>query len=726
MKIARSFPFVLTCLLAVFAGREGNAVEGKWTPQQLRELDPKWLRELGLTLPVDKLWGPDGGGLLASVPSLDGCSSGFISAEGLVLTNHHCAYGILQLHSTPERDLIKNGFLARTRAEELSGRGERATLPVRITDVTAEVQAAVPAGADDLARYKAIQRKTKELVAACEKQPNRRCQVATYDGGVQYLLHEGAEYPDVRLVYAPPDSVGEYGGEIDNYAWPRHTGDFAILRIYAGADNNPAPRSDSNVPYRPQHFFPISTQGAEPGDFVLVAGYPGFTFRSYVDAEARERAELFFPRQAALYKDWIGLMQAASAEDTAGHIAVAARIKSAANNEKRALGRAEAIRRGGLLARKRQDEQKVLDWADRRPEHRAAADAYRELTRLTEGKLATWDRDFLLGEAKNGAKPLEAALSLVRWATERGKPDLERDPAYMERNRDKAAESLRNAQKQMYLPAEEALLADTLARFAALPEGSRVPAAERLIGTDRTPAAVRARAREVLARTRVTDAEERAKMFGESAEQLRARRDPLLDLAFGLQEELLALQERTETFQGAVSRLRPAWRKAVRAHAGRPIDPDGNATLRVSFAHVKGYSPRDAVWMEPQTTVAGMAAKSTGEAPFDAPDDLLAAAPAAAKSRWAAPKLGDVPVNFLTDGDTAGGSSGSPVLNGRGELVGVNFDRVWENVGSDFGYDPKIARNVNADVRYLLWLLETQHGDAAAPLLRELGVPPAR
>jgi hypothetical protein len=729
MTIARRIPFVLTCLLAVFAGREGSAVEGKWTPQQLRELDPKWLRELGLTLPVEKLWGPDGGGLLASVPSLDGCSSGFVSAEGLVITNHHCAYGILQLHSTPEKDLIKNGFLARTRAEELSGRGERATLPVRITDVTAEIQAAVPAGADDLARFQAIERKTKELVAACEKQPNRRCQVATYDGGVQYLLHEGAEYPDVRLVYAPPDSVGEYGGETDNYAWPRHTGDFAILRIYAGADNNPAPRSDGgagNVPYRPQHFFPISTKGIEPGDFVLVAGYPGFTFRSYVDAEARERAELFYPRQAALYKDWIGLMQAASAEDTAGHIAVAARIKSAANNEKRALGRAEAIRRGGLLARKRQDEQKVLAWADSRPEHQAAAEAYRELTRLTEERLKTWDRDFLLGEAKNGAKPLEVALSLTRWATERAKPDLERDPAYMDRNRDKAAESLRNAQKQMYPPAEEALLADTLTRFAALPEGSRVPAVERLLGGERAPAAIRARAHEVLSRTRVTDAEERAKMFGESAEQLRARRDPLLDLAFGLQEELIALQERNERHQGAVSRLRPVWRRAVRAQAGRPIDPDGNATLRVSFAHVKGYSPRDAVWMEPRTTVAGMAAKSTGEAPFDAPDDLLAAAPAAPKSRWAAPKLGDVPVNFLTDGDTAGGSSGSPVLNGRGELVGVNFDRVWENVGSDFGYDPKIARNVNADVRYLLWLLETEHGAAAAPLLRELGIEPAR
>lgn len=726
MKTAR---LALSILALALVAKEVSALEGKWTPQQILELDPKWLREIGLEIPPEKLWSKDGAGLLEAVPSIEGCSNGFISAEGLMITNHHCAFGILQQHSTPENDLIANGFLARSRAEELGGTGTRATLPFRIHDKTAEIEAVAAGEKDDLARYRAIERKKKELVAECERQPNRRCQVATFDGGVQYLLFENIEYPDVRVVYAPPSAVGEYGGEIDNYAWPRHTGDFALLRVYAKPDGQPAAKSEANVPYRPRHHFPISLDGVHEGDFVLVAGYPGFTYRSYVEAEARERAEMFFPRQAALYRTWIDLMESATEKDPAGRIAVASRIKSAANNEKRALGRAEAVRRGAMIAKKKAAEQEVLAWAEKRPDQRPAVAAYRELNRLMEERLKTWDRDFLLGEVKNGARPLDLAVTVTRWARERTRPDLERDTAYMERNREKAAETLRNDQKRIYLPAEEAILADLLTRFAALPEGSRVEAVERLLGGDRTPEGIRARAKDVLARTRITDPEERARMFGETPEQLRARRDPLLDLAAGLQTELLALEERNHRFQGAVSRLRPMWRRAVAARAaesGRQVDPDGNATLRVSFARVQGYSPREAVRMEPHTTVAGMAAKHTGEPPFDAPDVLLAAAPSAPRSRWADPKLGDVPVDFLSDADTAGGSSGSPVLNGRGELVGVNFDRVWENVGSDFGWDQRVARNVNADVRYLFWLLETTYGDDARPLLREMGVDQAR
>jgi hypothetical protein len=211
------------------------------------------------------------------------------------------------------------------------------------------------------------------------------------------------------------------------------------------------------------------------------------------------------------------------------------------------------------------------------------------------------------------------------------------------------------------------------------------------------------------------------KMYGESEAQLRARHDPLLDLAFGLDRELLDRKEREDRFKGAASRLRPVWMRAVVSHAGKPVAMDANGTLRVSFAHVQGYEPRDAVRYEPRTTLAGVVEKHTGEEPFDAPDELLAAAPSAPRSRWADPALKDVPVDFLADADTTGGSSGSPVVNGRGELVGVNFDRVWENVANDFGYVPEVARNVSVDVRYLLWILESLQGEAARTLLKELG-----
>jgi hypothetical protein len=717
MRIRAAAVFTLG-LWAACAG--AFAVEGKWTPEQVLQHDPKWLRELGLEIPPQKLWTAEGAGLLDAAVKIDGCTAGFISSQGLMITNHHCAFSILQQHSTPERDLITHGFLARTPAEELPGSGVRATIPHRMTDVTREVEAAAPAGADDLARFRAIERKQKEMVAACEKAEHHRCQVAAFDGGLRYVLIDSLEFPDVRLVYAPPGAVGDFGGEIDNWSWPRHVGDFALLRVYAGPGGQPAPKAEANVAYRPRHFFPVSPRGAEPDSFVMVAGYPGLTFRSYTEAEMRERAELFYPRRAELYRAWIDRMEAASKTDEAVRIALADRIKGLANQEKNSRGQVAGIRRGQILEKKAAAEKEILAWAAKRPEQREAVAAHDELARMIAERRRTWERDFLLTLMKFGPKPLDLALTLARWAGEKAKPDLEREPDYQERNRERLGERLEREQKRLDAPTDAALLTDVFTRFAAMPEGNRVPAVESFIAGDRE--AIRARVDDLLARTKVTDLAERKRMFEESEEQLRARHDPLLDLAFALDRELRALKEQDDRFQGAVSRLRPRWQRAVIAHAGRPVAPDANGTLRVAFAHVKGYSPRDGAWMLPQTTVGGVVEKNTGEPPFNAPPELLAAAPKAPASRWADPRLKDVPVDFLADADTTGGNSGSPVVNGRGELVGVNFDRVWENVANDFGYNPDVARNISGDVRYMLWLMQALHGDAAGPLLEEMGV----
>jgi hypothetical protein len=698
------------------------AGEGKWTPGQILELDPAWLREQGLQVAPETLWSRDGGGLLEAAVRIGGCTAGFISERGLLITNHHCAFSILQQHSTPQRDLITKGFLAHAPGEELPGSGIRATIPHRVTDVTAEVEAAVPAGADDLQRYQAIERKKKELVAACEHQALRRCEVAAFDGGVRYVLNESLEYPDVRLVYAPPRAVGEYGGEVDNWSWPRHTGDFALLRVYSAPDGQPAARADANVPYHPKHFFPVAAEGVENNSFVMLAGYPGRTFRSYTAAEMAERAELFYPGMSALYRAWLDIMEAASAQDETARIALADRIKGLENNEKNARGQMAGIRRGHILEKKAESEKAIVAWVAQHPTQQDAVAARDELGRLVAARRHTWDRDFLLDQMYRGPKPLDLALSLARWAGEKAKPDLEREPEYQERNRDILRERLEREQKRMHLATEAALLTDLLTRLTGLPPDIQVPAVEAFAGGARDRIALRLRVDDLLAHSKVTDLAERQKMFGESSEQLHARHDPLLDLAFGLDAELRALKERNNRFDGAVSRLRPRWQRAVMAHAGKPIAPDANGTLRVTLGHVQGYSPRDGVWMRPQTTLAGVVEKSTGVEPFAAPPALLAAAPQGPRSRWAASKLKDVPVDFLADADTTGGNSGSPVLNRKGELVGVNFDRVWENVANDFGYDPDVARNVSVDVRYLLWMLEALDGDAARPLLEEMGV----
>ncbi len=541
---------------------------------------------------------------------------------------------------------------------------------------------------------------------------------------MRYQLIESVEFPDVRLVYAPPLAVGEYGGEIDNWSWPRHTGDFALVRVYGGGGTEPTPYAAANLPYRPKRFFPISTRGLSEGDFVMVLGYPGSTWRASIAAEMRERHERLFPQRAALYRHWINLMEAAGEADAAARIALADRVKTLANREKNSRGQVEGIRRGGLVEKKTQADAAVLAWA--KAERPAAVVAYTGLEALVNERVATWERDFQLSQIRSGSKPLALAITLTRLARERALPDLERDAEYQERNWARLADEAERDQKRLHPTTERALLIDQLGRLAALPEGQRLAAVESLLGEGREGAAraeaVAAAADRLLAGTRLLDPGERAKILAESVEAQRARRDLLLDFAHAVNDEIIRLERWDKAIRGAISRLRPEWRRAVATHQGTPLDPDANGTLRVSFAHVRGYGPRDGVWMKPFTTLSGVVEKHTGSEPFDAPRAVLDAAPSARSSRWADPRLGDVPACFLATGDTTGGNSGSPVVNGRGELVGVNFDRVWENVANDFGYNPEVARNISADVRYLLWMLESLGGERARWLLQELGV----
>ncbi|HET7434793.1 MAG TPA: S46 family peptidase [Thermoanaerobaculia bacterium] len=683
-------------IIALLAALPLHAVEGKWTPQQVLQLDAAWLKKQGLQLPPSRLWDGDRGtGLLAATINTGGCSGGFISAEGLFITNHHCLFGVLQEHATPENDIITNGFLARTKETELRSRTLRITIPHRFTDVTKEVLAAVPNGASDAERHRAIARKQEELVAACEKQAARRCLVAAHDGGVQYVLQETIELSDIRLVYAPPRAVGEYGGEVDNWMWPRHTGDFAIGRVY-GADGKP---------YHPEFFFPISTAGAKKDDFVMVLGYPGITYRSLTANEMAER-HLYFTRRATLYREWIDLLEANARGNAAAEIAVADNVKTLANRQKNAEGQLAGFKRGDILGKRRAADDAVLAFAKKNEAHRGALAAYDELAAMAKEQSTSFDRDFLLTHinvlpaslGQMGPKSLIFAATIARAANARAAAENEREPLFAARTIGRVRERMEREQKNYYEPADKALLASFVKHAKELPEGQHIAALDSITNID-----------QLYASTKLLDVNERMKMFDETAEQLHARHDPLVELGFALAGELRALNEKRDRWDGAISRLRPEWRRAVIAHAGKPVAPDANSTLRVSFAHVQGYEPRDGVFYTPFTTLGGAVDKHTNEEPFDMPDALLAAAKGHEET----------PLDFLADADTTGGNSGSPVVNGKGELVGVNFDRVWENVANDFGYMPDVNRNISVDVRYLLWML--RNVDHATELLKELG-----
>jgi hypothetical protein len=701
---------VIRCLLSSLLAVPAFAGDGKWTPQQVLAQGPAWVKAQGFGLPLERLWDEKAGdGLLANAVQLPGCSGSFVSAEGLLITNHHCVVGILQEHSTPQSNLSRDGFLARSRAEEKRAGAYRIQVPRAFRDVTAEVLAAVPAGASDLARFQAVEAKQKALVAECERKPETRCQLASFDGGLFFTLTEFEEVKDVRLVYAPPLGVGNFGGEVDNWSWPRHTGDFSLLRAYR-----------DGAPYRPRHFFPVSTEGVRDGDAVAVLGYPGRSFRSWIAEEMKEREVRYFPAVRDRNAEWIRILEEEGARSPEAAIAVADELRGLENSRKNAEGQIAGLRRGRIVEKQRAADERVRAWAARRPDAKAALDAYDGLAKLHEAALPTWDRDFLLDLLSRGPRGLRWPVSLARRSTEGVKPDAEREPGYQERDLARMRDQLERDQKRYAEAADRRLFRSWVRRALALPAGQRIRAVDEAFGAAVEDAALDARIASLYGSSRVFDLAARKAMFDEAPDALRARRDPLLDLGFALDAERKALKERRDAAAGAVLRLRPAWRKAVVAEAGRPVAPDANGTLRVTFGRVRGYAPREAVTMTPRTTLAGAVAKHTGEEPFDLPARVREAFAAGRVGRWADPGSGQVPVAFLADCDTTGGNSGSPVIDGEGRLVGVNFDRVWENVANDFGYDPEVARNVSVDVRYLLWLLEEV--EAAAGLVKELGV----
>ena len=708
-------------LVTLAVNTPAGALDGKWTPGQVLDISPKWLKQQGLKLAPSALWDARRGtGLLSGAVKVGGCSGAFIAETGLVITNHHCLFGVIQEHSSTQRDLISNGFLARTQAEELPGSTLRVEIPKRFSDVTAKVLAAVPAGAEPLPRLRAIEAAQKALVKACQQQPGVKCTVATYDDGVNYTLIETTELRDVRLVYAPPRAIGEYGGEIDNWSWPRHTGDFSIARVWADDSGKPAERPGAGTqPYKPEFFFPISTDGLKEKDFVMVLGYPGITWRSLIAEEMQERRERFFVRREDLFGELIALLESVSAKDPAAKIALADNLKGIANRYKNAQGQIAGLDRNGTVRLQTQADQAVAEWAAGQPKFAGALAAREGLRALQAEKNATWERDYLLGlmtlgneSVAGGIPPLPKGLyyaaTLAHNAVEQGKPESERASGFGPGDQSRLKDRMNREQRSYFAEADRKVFGVIVRRALALPEGQRIAAIDAVF-KGLSPEQIEKRIGEMSAASPVFDAAARERMLGEDLPTLTARQDALLNLGIAWNREQRALREREREWQARASLHRPLWRQAVAAQAGKAVAPDANGSLRVSFGHVQGYAPRDGVYYTPFTSLHGVVEKYTGQEPFALPPQVLAAAK----------RSPEVRVNFLADLDTSGGNSGSPVIDARGRLVGVNHDRVWENVAGDFGFNPALSRNISVDIRFLLWTLKEVEG--ARGLLQELG-----
>ena len=713
---------ILTAAIAL-AGITGSAVagEGMWVPQQLPQIAGP-LKQAGLELPPEQLADLTGDPM-GAVVSLGGCTASFVSPQGLVVTNHHCAYGGIQLNSTPDRNLLETGFIAADMAGELSaGPNARIYALDSIQDVTARVEAAIAAAPDALGRTGALESIEKQLVADCEADPGYRCHFYSFAGGNTYRLFKNLEIKDVRLVYAPPRSIGNYGGEVDNWMWPRHTGDFSFIRAYVGPDGKPAPYSEDNVPYQPEHWLKIASQPLELGDFVMVAGYPGRTARYALADEFDETAQWTYPTVKAHYEELVGLVEAAGAADEDIKVKYASTIRGWQNTMKNYGGQLEGFERIGASKTKQAEEEAILAWLrGQGADGQAALAAHDKLLELHGIDSATRDRDLVLGQLRRTGV-LGAATQLYRLAIEKQKPDAEREPGYQQRDLPGIEGSVRQMDKRYAASMDRQLQEYWLREYVNLPQAQHVAAVDQWLGgNDET--AIQA-ALDKLAATRLGQLDARLALLEADRATFESSTDPAVQFAVAVMPTLLELEQQAETRAGDALLARPVYLQAVadyKASQGESVYPDANSSLRITFGNVQGYTKLDGSRQPAFTTLEQIAAKATGEAPFDAPEVVLGAIEAKNYGGLAAEALGTVPVNFMADLDITGGNSGSPVMDARGELVGLAFDMNWEAVASNWVFDPEMTRMIALDSRYMRWIMQEAY--PAPRVLQELGVP---
>lgn len=698
-------------LATALPGAAAQAGGGMWLPSQAPEV-ARQLRETGFQLDPAALANLSAAPMNAIV-SLGGCSASFVSPQGLIATNHHCVYGSIQYNSAPGRDLMKDGLMAATLADELpAAPGTRAFVIEDLRDVTREMMRGVSDRMSGLARTNRLDANRKALIAACERQPNRRCDVRAYFGGAQYWLQQQLEIQDVRLVYAPAGAIGNYGGEIDNWQWPRHTGDFAFYRAYVAPDGSSRPFDKANVPYQSRSWLRVAREGLAEGDFVLVAGFPGVTERFRTAAETRAWYERIYPRQQQLLADYSDRIMQLTAGDEAATIKYANTLRGSDNFKKKLLGQMAGAEAIGLIDKKAAQEAAFRQWAlapERAARLRpvidsldrvAAEEAEADLTGATAGVL-------------NRAQLLAAARTLYRWAKEREKPDAEREFGFQERDRRLIAERLTAIERRYDPRVDRGLFEQALGEYARLPEKDRSKALAAALadgGLDR-----------LYAGTRLGDTAERLAWMDRPASAFETSDDPFIRLAVAMYPEDIAAENARKDRQGRMQQARSAYLAAWRewaASRGEATYPDANGSLRFTFGKVAGKA-RDGMRWDAFTTDLGILEKATGREPFDAPERQLAALRNQARFAGLARPDGRLPVNYLSTVDITNGNSGSATLNARGELVGLAFDGTIEGVISDWWFDDALTRTIHVDSRYMIWTMEQ---DGAQRLLSEMQV----
>ena len=689
---------VLMAVLTMMLSWNARADEGMWLPSLISQRIAD-MQEKGFKLDAEDIYSINKASLKDAVVLFGrGCTGELISPEGLLLTNHHCGYAQIQQHSSVEHDYLKDGFWAMNRDEELPNPGLSVSFLERMEDVTESILEGYEAGMDEDQRAKLVKKNSAALIEKVTKEGNGlRATVEALYYGNQYFLFVYRQYDDVRLVGAPPSSIGKFGGDTDNWMWPRHTGDFSMFRIYADKDNNPAPYSKDNIPYKPKKYFHISTGGVQEGDFTFIYGFPGRT-QEYVHSEAvRYIEEIGDPHKIHLRTLRLNIMNRYQSESQKVRIQYSSKNANVANAWKKWQGEVKGIRKMNTVRNKQEFEAAFKKWAsggDFDGVVEKIEDIYKRLEPYS------YAVDYL--------NETVTAIELPKFATEIARCYTAGIDSPISFDQAKASGLIDAFYRDYYLPIDKETFIALMNEYEKnMPEDFKPQYYKNRYAEF---GSIEAWAEHMFTNSIFTDEQKVRELDAEDMYMVLT--DPATEFlsAFVLWYST-EIQPVTHKLN---QELQLAYRDYMRGQMvycrtqriAKDFYPDANLTLRVAYGHIKGYSPADGTYYLPSSTITGIMEKDNPEIfDYDIPQRLRDIYAEKDYGRWA-DENGEIPVCFIATNHTTGGNSGSPVINSDGDLIGLNFDRVWEGTMSDIVFDPDICRNISLDVRYVLFIID--------------------
>lgn len=702
----------LRLFVLLFAVQASAQQGGMWIPSLLNGMNEKEMKHLGMKMTAADIYSVNKSSLKDAVPHFNGgCTSEVISPKGLLLTNHHCGFDVIQNHSTVDHDYLTNGFWAYKMEDELPNEDLVVTFIVKIEDVTAKVLEGTQT-LSEADKQKKIQENITALSNSLPKESWQENKIRTFYEGNQYMLFLTETYKDVRLVGAPPSSIGKFGSDTDNWVWPRHTGDFSLFRIYADKNNRPAAYSKDNVPYVPKHFLPVSLDGVKEDDFTMVFGYPGRTTEYLPAVAVAQIVNELNPAKIEIRDRALKVADGFMRKDNAIKIQYASKYASIANYWKKWIGETQGLKKSNAIAIKKKQEAAFMDKvakAGKQSEYGSLlADFEKNYTEIAPYALS---RDYFIEVVLRNTELLTVAYKMVQLEQILNNKG---EQAFKDR-KNNLANGLGDFYKDFNKNVDEKVFEQLIDLYANKSPKQFLPA--RLNNVD-----VAKLSSEVYGSKLVSFEGAKELLNGDSKTVLANLNN---DKAFQLVKDMAdkfskEVAPKYDEINLKITALQRTYMKAqLELNKDARIFPDANSTLRVTYGKVKGYEPKDATVYKPMTYLDGVLEKYIpGDYEFDVPKKLIDLYNN--KDYGVYGENGKMPVCFIGTNHTTGGNSGSPAVDAEGNLIGLNFDRVWEGTMSDIYYDPSICRNVMVDIRYVLFIMDKYAG--AKNLIDELKI----